>query len=160
MQVPNFKHQAPSRRAGQAPNFNLKFRPRILRMTRMNVWCACMRPASDQVRPKKYEYDPKRQNRTSAQGRPGTGQPPAGEGRFRSADLPSALDTRTTNTTVTNPAVARRSDAQSRSETGAPADASNNFGRHGPEVEAGNLSGHRPGVSGYIRVNPAIENYK
>jgi hypothetical protein len=115
---------------------------------------------SDQVRPKKYEYDPKRQNRTSAQGRPGTGQPPAGEGRFRSADLPSALDTRTTNTTVTNPAVARRSDAQSRSETGAPADASNNFGRHGPEVEAGNLSGHRPGLSGYIRVNPAIENYK
>jgi hypothetical protein len=87
-----------------------------------------VRPSPTKSDQKKYEYDPKRQNRTSAQGRPGTGQPQVEEGRFRSADFQSALDTPTTNISVTNPTMAQRSDAQSRSETGAPAEITNNFG--------------------------------
>ena len=46
----------------------------------------------------------------------------SGRRRFRSADFPSALDTPATNTSVTNPTMAQTSDAQSRSETGAPAE--------------------------------------
>jgi len=92
--------------------------------------------------------------------RPGTGQPPTGEGRFRSADFQSALDTPAINPSVTNPNMAQRSDAQSRSETGAPAEVPNNFGRHGPEADPGNLSDHSRGLSGQIRVNPTMENMR
>jgi hypothetical protein len=46
--------------------------------------------------------------------------------------LPVGFGHPTTNMSVTNPTMAQRSDAQSRSETGAPAEVANNFGRHGP----------------------------
>ena len=119
----------------------------------VRLWGTRVRPSPTKSDQKKYEYAPKRQNRTSAQGRPGTGQPPAGEGRFRSTDFQSALDTPATNTSVTNPTMAQRSDAQSRSDTGAPAEVANNIGRHVPDVEPGNLSG-------YIRVHPGKSGHR
>ena len=58
----------------------------------------------------------------------------SGRRQFRSADFQSALDIPATNPSVTNPTLAQRGDAQSRSETGVDSDVPNNLGMHGIEI--------------------------